>query len=132
MAHAAEATPLHANISAGYDNWVSASKHGQGWLYVVTKNQSRAELYIDDRDPANSKALFDALYAQKDEIEAVFGKELNWQRKDDKRACRISYSVPGGWLDKEAWPLAIEQCTDSMRKLYAVLAPRVMEAGSLD
>lgn len=128
LAHAAEATPLHASISAGYDNWVSASKHGQGWIYVVTKDQSRAELYIDDSDPANSKALFDALFAQKDVIEAAFGKELYWQRLDDKRACRISYSVPGGWLDKEAWPLAIERCTDSMRKLYAALAPRVIEA----
>ena len=31
--------------------------------------------------------------------ETEFGAQLSWQRLDDKRASRISFTVPGGWMD---------------------------------
>ena len=33
--------------------------------------------------------MFDYLYSRKDEIEAEYGKTLNWERLNDKVTCRI-------------------------------------------
>ena len=73
----------------------------------------------------DSKTLFDILHAQRAEVEAEFGGALTWQRLDDKRACRISFSVRGGWVDELTRPAAIEQAVDAMQRLYGALAPRV-------
>ncbi len=73
--------------------------------YVVLQDETRAELYIDAREAAENKALFDALHAERLAIEADFGGALSWQRLDDKRASRISVAVPGGWADNQTWAL---------------------------
>ncbi len=86
------------------------------------------ELYIDGQNRDENKALFDRLAAQRESIEAAFGAALLWQRLEEKRACRISYTVPGGWGDSSAWPSVIEKATDAMNKIYAALAPRLKEA----
>lgn len=56
---------------------------------------ARVELYVDTGSPDKNKALFDWLYAQKDTIERQCGFPLNWERLDEKRACRISVSRAG-------------------------------------
>jgi hypothetical protein len=124
LAHANEQSNLHSAISATRDGWVGARRHGHSWNYVVLQTETRAELYIEG--PAeDNKALFDSLHAQRATVEAEFGNPLVWQRLDDKRACRISCSVPGGWVDELTWPAAIEQAVDAMQRLYGALAPRV-------
>lgn len=56
---------------------------------------ARVELYIDLGTAETNKALFDWLHSQKDTIEKQCGFALNWERLDEKRACRISVSRPG-------------------------------------
>ena len=91
----------------------------------MLQDETRAELYIDDPVATDNKALFDFLHAQRAAVEAAFGGPLTWQRLDDKRACRISFSVRGGWVDELTWPAAIERAVDAMQRLYGALAPRV-------
>ena len=86
---------------------------------------NNVELYIKGPVAAANKALFDSLHAQRATVEAAFGNPLAWQHLDDKRASRISFSVPGGWADKLTWPAAIERAVDAMQRLYGALAPRV-------
>ena len=124
---AKERSTLHQNISPNRYHWAGARKHGQWWNYVVLLDETRVELYIDTAQAADNKALFDALSAQRDAIEADFGGELLWQRLDDKRASRISYTVEGGWADKETWPAAIDAGVDAMTRLYAALGKRTAE-----
>ena len=62
----------------------------------MLQDETRVELYIDAPLATNNKALFDFLHAQRAAVEAGFGGPLAWQRLDDKRACRISFSVRGG------------------------------------
>jgi uncharacterized protein with ParB-like and HNH nuclease domain len=127
LLHSVVKLDLHGNISATQANWVGARKHGQWWNYVVTQDETRPELYIDNGKAEDNKALFDHLFAHKEEIETAFGSPLFWQQLNDKRASRISFTVPGGWGDETSWPGAIEKAVDAMKRLYAAAGERVKE-----
>jgi hypothetical protein len=120
---AATRLDLHARVRPSDGSWVGTHRQGYGWNYVVSSDQVRAECYIDDGEVADNKALFDAIHRQRETIEVAFGGPLHWQRLDDRRACRISASVPGGWGDERTWPAAIDSAVDAMARLYAALAP---------
>jgi len=124
---AGERSDLHQNISPSSSSWVGAGRHGYAWDYNVLMNETRVELYINGREAADNKALFDALEVQKEAIETDFGGKLYWQRLDDKQASRISFLVPGGWADETKWSAAIDAAVDAMTRLYGALGKRVAE-----
>ena len=128
LAYANEKSDLHSRISASRYHWLGARRHGQWWNYVVLQNETRAELYIDAPVAADNKALYDRLQQQRAAVEADFGGPLSWQRLDDKRASRISFTVSGGWVDDRTWASAVEQSTEAMQKLYGALSRRVIAA----
>jgi hypothetical protein len=83
------------NAKAGQpQSWyVFPSENSKVYKYSANFAQSkraRVEVYLDCGDKAKNEALFDALYANKDKIEAEYGTELSWERLDSKRACRIA------------------------------------------
>ena len=49
----------------------------------------RVTLRIDTRDTAANKRIYDALFKDKDAIEAEYGAPLEWLRKDNLRHSRI-------------------------------------------
>jgi len=122
---AKERSDLHRNISSSRYNWIGARKHGQWWDYVVLIEETRVELYIDSPEVADNKFLFDQLQEDKSAVEADFGGKLHWQRLDDKRASRISYTVPGGWAEDSSWDKTIDAAVDAMTRLYNALWQRV-------
>jgi hypothetical protein len=125
---AKEKTKLHSNISPSRYNWLStgAGKSGLGFNYGITKNKGRVELYIDrgkDSEKEN-KEIFDQLYENKAEIEKTFGKELNWDRLDERRASSIYYKIIiGGYRDEERYPEIQEAMIDAMIQLEKSLRP---------
>lgn len=127
LVHANQKLDLHAKISPGSAGWVGAGRHNQWWNYAVTQDATRSELYIDCGNFEGNKILFDHLHAHREEIEAKFGAPLFWQRLDDKRASRISFTVPGGWVDEATWPGAIEKAVDAMKRLYEATGERVKQ-----
>src|SRR2546423_843800 len=64
-------TPLHAKMSPSERGYIGASSgvNGLGFYYSLSKHGSRVELYIDRRDHALNKRMFDELSSHKDEIE---------------------------------------------------------------
>jgi hypothetical protein len=129
---AAQRTSLHANVSPpAKAGWVgtSAGRSGIDYNYVVLKDGGRVELYIDfdqSEGGAGNKAVFDALHAQREAVEAAYGGPLEWERLDDGRASRISASVlGGGWKDEPSWPTFQDTMVDAMVKFDAVLRPRL-------
>jgi hypothetical protein len=132
LEHSNGRSNLHARISPGHYHWLGTRKHGHWWNYVVLQDQTRAELYLDAAVAEDNKALFDRLRAERVRVEAEFGDGLLWQRLDDKKASRISFTVPGGWVDSQTWPSAIKQGVAAMQRLYGALSPRVQpeEAGA--
>lgn len=121
---------LHAHLKASAANWISLSSgvSGLSYNYVITQLSSVAELYIDrgkGSDDTN-KAIFDRLFMQKDEIQADFGDELRWDRLEERRGCRISCKVDGGYRSPEdEWPGIQRNLANTMNRLHAALQPRI-------
>jgi len=85
-------------------NWYSFVSGVSGFWYNTNfawNGRVRAELYIDLKNPEKNKATFDALLAQKDEIEREFGEPLEWERQDDKPASRVAIYRDGSIDDSE-------------------------------
>lgn len=74
-------------------NWYSSSSGITGITFgavFVQGGKARTEFYIDFGEGEKNKALFDWLFNQRDEIHSKLGKDLEWERLDDKRASRIA------------------------------------------
>jgi len=121
--HAKTQSDLHARMSPSRYTWVCARRDGIAWCYSVLQSQTGAAMYLDAPDTADNKALFDALYERRADIERAFGGPLNWYRLDDKKGCWIGVNFEGGWRDESTWPAAIEQAVEAMGRLYATLSP---------
>jgi hypothetical protein len=121
-------TPLHARIAPGTENWINASagKSGLAYTYAIRMEDAQVEFYIDRGNADQNKRIFDALYTRKAEIEADFGKPLEWQRLDAKRACRVRFLLPGGGLlDQHRWPEIQDQMIDAMIRLERAFKPEI-------
>ena len=101
LAEAKKTSTLHAGVSPNKYTWVGtgAGKSGLGFNYVVKRHGSRAELYIDLKQPELSEAVFHQLHEHRNDIEARFGGALNWDVLPGRQSCRISVEMPGGYED---------------------------------
>lgn len=79
-------------------NWhtFSSGTGGVGYGFsFAAGGVAQAETYIDRGDVVWNKWLFDALYAERDEIEANSGEPLIWKRLDERQGCRIAVKRRG-------------------------------------
>lgn len=132
LEYAKTKTRLHSGISPGRTNWIGtgAGRSGMAYNYVVFEHGAAVEFYIDrgKECDAENKAIFDALHAKRDEIEKVFGGTLDWQRLDNKRACRIRVAVEaGGYRDEERYSEAHAAMVDAMVRLEKALRSHVKD-----
>ncbi len=118
-------TPLLANRTGTTDHWLSAGIGRSGFTLnmMFKQHEGQVECYI--RLPggeAKSKAAFDALFAQREQIEQTFGGPLDWQDLPGRQGCRICTDVPGGWKSPEAdWPEMQDRMIDALIRLEAAL-----------
>jgi Domain of unknown function (DUF4268) len=113
-------------------NWCAFSAGRTGFLdglvfgYEEGMAVVRTELYIDVGEANQNKAAFDALYAQKELVEAAFGEQLVWTRRDDIRASRIYLARPGA-LDDPADQLQQHRAwfVEKALRLRAVFGPLI-------
>lgn len=113
-------TKLHAKVSPGIENWVSAGagKSGLGFNYVVRMDDAQVELYIDRGEAEWNKMVFNTFLQYKEEIEELFGGPLDWQLLPDKRASRIRFVISSyGLKDQEHWDELQEQLIESMIRM---------------
>jgi len=87
------------------ENWISfgAGVAGFNFSWVLPREPVlRVELYIDVEDRSKNKRAFDTLIKMKPSIEEDIGSELDWDRLDHARACRISLARPYEIADPDA------------------------------
>jgi hypothetical protein len=124
-------TPLFSRVSPRDDHWLptGAGKTGVFFIYTILKPRAIVEVYIDTEDKARNTTIFDHLQADQAVIEAEFGNSLTWQLVDDRRACRIMYSVEGlGGIDaRENWGALQDVMIDKMMRLADAFRPHIAE-----
>ncbi|MCF8293336.1 MAG: DUF4268 domain-containing protein [Chitinophagaceae bacterium] len=113
---------LYQNVSPGKDHWISAGSGISGVTYtsVVTGDYIRMELSIHGRTQEENKSIFDALISKRQQIESDFGKQLEWERMDDKRMSRIKYELSEvSVFHEEDWDKMIQFMSEVVPKFEA-------------
>ena len=116
------------NVNPGTDHWLSGGSGVAGipFCFVVTKTYVSVELSISTSETDTNKRIYDKLYAQKDEIEKVYGKPLFWQRLDDKKMSRISSRLEDVDItNTDDWDKIKQFQCDAMVKFYDALHGRL-------
>ncbi|MBO1927399.1 DUF4268 domain-containing protein [Thiomicrorhabdus sp. 6S2-11] len=62
-------------------------------------------------------------------IEASFGRSLEWERLNDKRACRIKAEIPGNVFDQDEWTKMTKFMTESMCHLESAIKKPLRQLG---
>ena len=106
-------TDLYTSISPSTSPWIGKREGNLGFNYSIKNKFGQTELYIDGGigSKEENKKTFDKFFAKRAEIETDFGKQLNWERLDNKRACRISVRFNDAGLVK---PEHIDKLQDNM------------------
>ena len=85
-------------------------------------------MYIDDGDGDRNIQLLESLEERKDEIESALGEALDWQRLENRRACRIALDRPGSIEDDADTLAEIEGwMVKNLLKFKEVFSPRLAE-----
>ncbi len=121
---------LHQHITPSTTTWIgrASGTPGVGFNYSATKDTASAEVYIDRGKGRGEEnlAIFDQLYARKDDIERAFGEPLGWERMEGKQGCRIRASVDGGYgFPEEHWPEIHRRMAATMNRLVEAMKPQL-------
>ncbi len=110
---------LYSNVSPSDDHWLStgAGLSGVPFMMIFSQRDIRVELYIGRSSREENKWIFDELLKEKEQIEAVFGREIDWRRIDEKKACRIACCEPYDSFDRANWPEMINWMIEYVPKL---------------
>jgi hypothetical protein len=76
--------------------------------------------------PPLSRDVLSLNVTEKEPIERAFGESLEWERLDQKGACRIKKDITlGGYRDQERWPVIQDAMIEAMIRLDKALAPHI-------
>lgn len=127
-----EKTQLLANRSTSSDHWLNAGigRAGFSLALVLTKHVASIECYIRDGnkpDQWNTNA-FNALKRNSESIEDKFGRKLIWDDLPERKGCRISYEIKGGWQSPpEDWPELQEKMIGLLIDFESAIKPEVQK-----
>lgn len=129
LEQAQEASRLHSGVSAGPYSYLGtgAGLAGLSFNYVIRQRDNAVELYIDRGKAGDeeNREIFARLLEQRAEIEERFGTQLEWDATEGRRACRIRYTLRGGYRDEDEWDTIHARAVDSMVRLEAALRPHL-------
>lgn len=121
--------PRFQSLNPSKDHWLSIGSGLGGAIYslIYSKFEVRVDFYLMRSEQEDNKKAFDILNTHKEEIENRFGQALEWQRLDDKKACRIKYSKPFDGYNKENWPEMVDWIAKHLPKFEAAFTPHLDE-----
>jgi hypothetical protein len=120
-------TDLHSRISPVAQYWIAAGagRAGMSFNYAIGRKFIRVELYIDTGEKEENKRIFDHLNQSQRAIEERFGRPLQWERLEDKRASRIKSELPGSILVEEDWHHLQDQMVSTMVQFEKAIRPEL-------
>ncbi len=117
------------SINPSMDAWVGVATGIPSCAYnlVFQKKGIRVEIYLN-RSKEENKEIYDFIHKQKETLEKNFGYDLDWDPGDDKKACRISYSLekPDSY-NEENWNDMIEWFAEHFQKLEKSIKPIIKD-----
>ena len=126
-----ERTQLLSGRTTTPDSLISTGmgRGGFSLCLSLTQEHGQVECFIRvGRDERRSKQAFEALAAQKADIEKAFGETLDWRELPGRNSCRICREVPGGWKTPEAdWPDLQDRMIDTLIRLDGALRKPVQD-----
>jgi hypothetical protein len=108
------------NCSPKKENWITSGSgiSGVTFNFVISNYYARTEVYINKSSKELNKFIFDELLSKKSEIEKIFGDNLQWERLDNKKACRIKHELNDvHYFNRDDWNKMIAFMIDSMQRL---------------
>jgi hypothetical protein len=108
-------------------HWLNNSIGRSGFGLNITANTRDQRIGVELWMPgAEAKSHFANLSAQRKDIEAHLGFELDWQELPDSKACRIATWYPNASIEDQArWDEYLDWLTQRLVKMDQVLRPIV-------
>jgi hypothetical protein len=128
-------SPLFQNSNPTKDHWLVAGGtniSGLSYQFVITMTNAQVQMNFGRSSTEENKLLFDALKVHQTLIEENFGSKLNWERLDDKKSSRLSFTLPGvNYFVKEDWQKIARFLIEHINKLEAVTKPYLVDLKKL-
>jgi len=93
------------------------------------RKRLRIELYLDTGERERNKALFDHFYSKREQIEQRVGEPLEWERLDNKQACRIALNTAANILVDSANAQLVDWAAKRAMLLYCAFQPEFQRLG---
>lgn len=117
---------LFAHRTTSASPWLGTSLGRNGFRLSAAMRRTGARVVCNIHHAKGGTALFDALHAQRENIEKEFGAPLQWAALPDKKRSWIRAETGGNWQSPESeWPAIQENLVDLAYRLDKVLRPRI-------
>jgi hypothetical protein len=129
-----QATGKWRNWNPAESHWIGTPSGSRGLTFYlwVRQNDCGCQLNIDGGHESQSwnKDLFDGFVAKRADIEAAFGRPLDWHRLDDKRSSIISTTACaiGHRASRDAWSAASASLAETAAGFLSALLPHIATA----
>jgi hypothetical protein len=119
------------------DHWlVAGGLNIQGLSYQLIVTMTGASVLLSFARPIakENKDLFDTLKQWKVDIEHSFGAPLEWERSDDMKSSKLSFTEKGpNYFNQEEWPYITSFLIEHVNKLEKAVSPYLIPLkGSLN
>ena len=110
---------LYDNISPSKDHWIYAGSGVSNCPYslIFGKKEIRVELIFGRSSTEENTYIFEELLKIKENIEATFGKSLEWLALENRKSCRIQYSQSVDGFNRENWRECVSWHLNAMTNL---------------
>ncbi len=123
-------TGLFSNVNPTKDHWLSsgAGISGLNYTFVITSKYVRIELGIISSSKELNKKYFKKLLNQKESIETVFGKPLEWEELPQHKMSRVKYELQGvNLFNKDDWDKMNQFLVKHLPKFEEAIQPAIKE-----